>query len=271
MQIHVQRYGEPVGPPFSFEEARTYLRDGYLVSEDWAWCEGLTQWLPLQEVIDLLERRLRLLSAPFTLPAPMSPQDLAEFSLQFAVESDQFFPGYLQVLEQEQMAEPELDFGQVWLELLALRIFAVDHALQAHLKSDSHPLLQLFRSGLRRLEIDGCPDFEELISSRALIYGNEVSARHPNGLAANIGEAFAALCGAENSMRLVLMGSTWFNQVYGRMAQWLDQTSASLSASMPADSSVMGENLTITSTATTFSSATVSTTTAPPSADDPES
>jgi hypothetical protein len=66
MQIHISRNDEQFGP-YSREEVASYLEDGSLVPNDFAWHEDLTDWKPLSEVVQV--------------PAPAPVQDVPSSDL----------------------------------------------------------------------------------------------------------------------------------------------------------------------------------------------
>ena len=51
MQIHIHRDGQQYGP-YSVEEAREHLETGALLPDDIAWHAGITEWLPLSQVLE---------------------------------------------------------------------------------------------------------------------------------------------------------------------------------------------------------------------------
>lgn len=56
-EIYVSRGGVTIGPPCSPFEARQKLSDRTLSPRDLAWCQGLTDWVPLSDAIDFAEGR----------------------------------------------------------------------------------------------------------------------------------------------------------------------------------------------------------------------
>ena len=49
MKIHIDRNGERFGP-YSIEEINAYLANGTLLPSDLAWKDGMTNWLPVQQI-----------------------------------------------------------------------------------------------------------------------------------------------------------------------------------------------------------------------------
>ena len=49
MKIHIDRNGERFGP-YSIEEINAYLANGTLLPSDLAWKDGMTTWLPVQQI-----------------------------------------------------------------------------------------------------------------------------------------------------------------------------------------------------------------------------
>ena len=49
MKIHIDRNGERFGP-YSIEEINAYLAAGTLLPSDLAWKDGMTDWLPVQQI-----------------------------------------------------------------------------------------------------------------------------------------------------------------------------------------------------------------------------
>lgn len=53
MKIYIQRGSEQFGP-YSREDATSYVNQGVLILNDWAWREGLGEWRPLQELLSAI-------------------------------------------------------------------------------------------------------------------------------------------------------------------------------------------------------------------------
>ena len=49
MQIHVNRNGQQFGP-YTFEELASFLQQGSISRDDWAWHEGLANWVQISQL-----------------------------------------------------------------------------------------------------------------------------------------------------------------------------------------------------------------------------
>jgi Zn-dependent protease len=49
MALYINKNGEQLGP-YSLEEAQRLLRSGTLTETDWAWCDGLPDWVALRQI-----------------------------------------------------------------------------------------------------------------------------------------------------------------------------------------------------------------------------
>jgi hypothetical protein len=49
MTLFITKNGQKLGP-YSFDEAQALVANGTLLSSDWAWYEGLPNWVPLDQV-----------------------------------------------------------------------------------------------------------------------------------------------------------------------------------------------------------------------------
>lgn len=76
MQIHIHRDGQQYGP-YSPEDITKHLRDGTLRSNDLAWYEGCSDWIPLSNVPGVTTPS-RL---PATPPPPITTRPPSEFAL----------------------------------------------------------------------------------------------------------------------------------------------------------------------------------------------
>jgi len=81
--IFISRGGVPPGDPLPLEEAKRSVKDGQLRLDQLAWCRGLPDWQPLQQVIKYVEKKtsthLRVQDVPLTLnraPATQEPVKL---------------------------------------------------------------------------------------------------------------------------------------------------------------------------------------------------
>ena len=75
MQIYVARAEQKLGP-YTLDEVRSKLASGELSESDLAWHEGLTNWLPLQQVLASFSIGP---AAPPLLPAKRSGLAMASF------------------------------------------------------------------------------------------------------------------------------------------------------------------------------------------------
>lgn len=82
--IFISRGGVPPGPPLPLDEAKRSIADGQLRQDQLAWCRGLADWKPLNEVINYVEKktsaRLPIQGVDFpnkTAAAPLKPVILA--------------------------------------------------------------------------------------------------------------------------------------------------------------------------------------------------
>lgn len=224
MEIYIQREGLQLGPPYSVEEAKTFLADGLLMPDDMAWYEGMNEWAPLSNVLPVVESPAQAFPPP-TIPAEhVSAAELAASCFDLAIGFQESYAGLLQELQHADLDGQVVNFGQVWIELICLGIFAVEYGLEDTLKTGPRDaVLNAYHGQLKRLQIDGVNNVYELISNRFMIYENSVNARHPHGIAWNVGETFAIFCGAELSTRLVMIGSTLFNQIVGYIHRWIHE------------------------------------------------
>ena len=226
-EIYIQRHGEQLGPPYSVEEAKSYLADGLLHPDDMAWCEGMAEWAPLANVLPVAESQLVTEAPPPGLlqpPPKVTTSELGASCFDLAVGFQESYTRLIQELPRVDNEGQNLNYGQVWIELICLGIFAVQHAVQETLKTGpKDAMLDAYHNHLKQLRIDGVPDVFELMSKRFMIYENSVHARHPHGIAWNVGETFAIFCGAELSTRLVMTGSTLFNDIFGYVVRWIDE------------------------------------------------
>ena len=51
MEIIVKRGEEQFGP-FSPDQLKEHLKDGTVMPEDWAWHDGLADWVPAQTLVE---------------------------------------------------------------------------------------------------------------------------------------------------------------------------------------------------------------------------
>lgn len=70
-QITISRDGQHYGP-YSMEDLTGHLESGSIVPDDLAWMEGMEEWRPLREIVDIEGQS----SAPPSIPLPTSPSSL---------------------------------------------------------------------------------------------------------------------------------------------------------------------------------------------------
>ena len=226
MEIFIQREGLQLGPPYTLDEAKTFLADGLLLPDDMAWCEGMREWAPLSNVLPVVEKTppFQILPPPSVPTERVTATELAASCFDLAIGFQESYASLLQELQHADLDGQVVNFGQVWIELICLGIFAVEYGLEDTLKTGPRDaVINAYHAHLKRLQIDGVSNVYELVSSRFMIYENSVNARHPHGIAWNVGETFAVFCGAELSTRLVMIGSTLFNQIVGYIHRWVHE------------------------------------------------
>jgi hypothetical protein len=228
MEIYIQREGLQLGPPYSVEEAKSFLADGLLLPDDMAWMEGMADWAPLSNVLPLADRSVDQ-PIPLTgeVPAVVNAEELASSCFELAIGFQESYTSLLQELQHADIDGQVVDFGQLWIELICLGIFAVEYGLERTLQPGSREaVLNAYHARLKTLQIEGVSNVFELISNRFLIYENAVNSRAINGISWNIGETFAIFCGAELSTRLIVIGSTLFDQIVNYVQQWIGEIGA---------------------------------------------
>ncbi len=68
MEIHIQKNGQQIGP-YALVQVNGYLAQGFLTSADFAWHEGLPQWVPLNEIAGVvLTEGVTSVPPPFNQP-----------------------------------------------------------------------------------------------------------------------------------------------------------------------------------------------------------
>jgi hypothetical protein len=67
MNIHITKNGQQLGP-YTLAEARQLVASGTLQAADWAWYEGIADWIPLQQVPGFAAP-----AVPGSLPASVPP------------------------------------------------------------------------------------------------------------------------------------------------------------------------------------------------------
>ena len=219
-KIYVARENEEDYRLFSARTARGYLRTGLIQETDLAWCEGMTNWQPLARVLERVEGSA-LKTAPVTTLTPLpasskvSASKLAETCFQLALS---FQDAYTKVIRELQLSkledEEELDYGQIWVELVYLGCVVVDHAIEASLNDETQELvLKLYRSHLYRVKIEGIHSFRP-IKTRLLLYGQETHSSRSEAANEHVGQKFAHFCGSKYNRRLIKIGATLFHNVY---------------------------------------------------------
>ena len=66
MQVHIDRDGERYGP-YSIEEINAYLANGTLLPTDLAWQDGMTDWLPIDQVIGVVIPGIKAQSSEYSV------------------------------------------------------------------------------------------------------------------------------------------------------------------------------------------------------------
>jgi hypothetical protein len=67
MTLFVTKNGKQLGP-YSLEQVQNLVADGTLVASDWAWYEGLTEWVPISQIPGFV-----LPITTFGVPPPSTP------------------------------------------------------------------------------------------------------------------------------------------------------------------------------------------------------
>lgn len=216
-KIYVARENEEDYRLFSPRTARGHIRTGLIRETDLAWCEGMNQWAPLIRVLERFEEKP---SSPATVQPPPHPtakvssSKIAEICFQMALSFQETYTREILDLQAAERDNEELNFGQIWVELIYLGCVVVDHAIEASLSEDTREfVLKLYRSHLYRVKIEGVHSFRP-IKTRLLVYGKEAHQSHTSSTDELVGQMFAQFCGAKNHRKLVKIGSTLFHSVY---------------------------------------------------------
>lgn len=227
MEIFIQRGGLQLGPPYSVEEARTYLADGLLQPDDLAWIEGMKEWVPLSNVLTQHGSKATHAMPPSLLKPAQPKVGARELGLACFDLAMGFQESYTSLIHDLQNSDTEgqvLNFGQIWIELICLGIFTVEYAMRDTMKAGPvEAVIDAYNGQVRRLSLDEVPNFFEVVSNRYPIYESAIHARHPHGIAWNVGETFAIFCGNELSTRLVMTGSMLFDKIYQYVHQWVHE------------------------------------------------
>lgn len=220
-KIYVSRENEEDYRLFSPRTARGYLKTGLIQENDMAWCEGMTSWAPLIRVLETLESTTPGLtqSAPASTELPKPPSKipaakLAETCFQLALSFQDAYTKVIRDLQATESKEEELDYGQIWVELVYLGCVVVDHAIEASLDEEAREfVLKLYRSHLYRVKIEGIHSFRP-IKTRLLVYSQEAHNIRSTISDELVGQKFAHFCGSKNNKKLIAIGSNLFHNVF---------------------------------------------------------
>jgi hypothetical protein len=227
-KIYVARENEEDYRLFSAQTARGYLRTGLIQENDLAWCEGMTDWQPLVRVLETVERTSTRKTPSLTTITPLpgsskvSVTKLAETCFQLALSFQDAYTNVIRDLQaSKDEADEELDYGQVWVELVYLGCVVVDHAIEASLNEETREvILKLYRSHLYRVKIEGIHSFRP-IKTRLLLYGQEAHTSRSDVSNERIGQKFAHFCGSKYNRKLIKIGATLFHNVYDHVTDRL--------------------------------------------------
>lgn len=211
---------------FSVKTLRGSLQNGLLQKNDLAWCEGMSEWEPLSKVLETIEKNC---PSPVKtgngngngkhpqVPAPK----LAESCFQLAMSFQDSCTKIVRELQAVDNEEDELNYGQIWIELVYLGFFAVDQAIQETLEQESKDAVTgFYRSRLYQLKVDGINSFC-LIKTRLRTYAQEAQASRLKLVDSQIGVKFADFCGNKENKRLIEIGGSLFRNVYQQAARAL--------------------------------------------------
>jgi uncharacterized RDD family membrane protein YckC len=84
MEIHVSSDGQQHGP-FPLEQVWQLVNEGQFTTDDLGWCEGMTDWAPLEQIIEMADLDAPAPAIPSKAPPPDAPPaftlaDLTPFS-----------------------------------------------------------------------------------------------------------------------------------------------------------------------------------------------
>lgn len=216
-KIYVARENEEDYRLFSPRTARGHIRTGLIRETDMAWCEGMTQWAPLVRVLERFEEKSPAPASVQSPPRPsakISSSKLAEICFQMALGFQETYTREILDLQAAERDNEDLNFGQIWVELIYLGCVVVDHAIEASLDEEMREfVLKLYRSHLYRVKIEGVHSFRP-IKTRLLVYGKEAHQSHTKASDELVGQMFAQFCGCKNHRKLIKIGSTLFHSVY---------------------------------------------------------
>ena len=66
MQFYIYKYGKTYGP-YSEESIKKYLHSGKVAEDDWAWTQGLKEWVRLSDLVDIGEGQEQTVIEPYEL------------------------------------------------------------------------------------------------------------------------------------------------------------------------------------------------------------
>jgi hypothetical protein len=230
-KIYVSRENEEEYRLFSARTARGYLKTGLIQENDMAWCEGMNSWAPLIRVLESLEAKTPATTTQSAATATEPPKPptkipaakVAEICFQLALSFQDSYTKVIRDLQTTATKEEEIDYGQVWVELVYLGCVVVDHAIEASLDEDTREfVLKLYRSHLYRVKIEGIHSFRP-IKTRLLVYGQEAHNMRSKMSDEAVGQKFAHFCGGKNSKKLISIGSTLFHTIYDHVSAKLGE------------------------------------------------
>jgi hypothetical protein len=76
--IFLSRGGMPPGPPISLTDAKRSVTQGVLRRDQLAWCRGMQDWKPLEEVIDYVEKKTASLLPAIGAQTTTAPEQSVE-------------------------------------------------------------------------------------------------------------------------------------------------------------------------------------------------
>lgn len=253
-RIYVAKDNEPDYRLFSVTTARGSLQNGVIRETDLAWCEGMSKWAPVLEVLKFVESLNGLhrsngsngangsngvqkntngngngngiaavadSGSHFAQPVehrttePRTPvAKIAEATFQLALSYLEAYTNSIQDLQRATPGEEEVDFGQIWVELVYLGCCVVDQALQDKLEEEMRGVaVNLFRSHLYRVKVEGLHSFRPL-KDRLLVYAQEAKTTRLEPTDARIGKKFAIFCSRKDDHRVNKLGSTYYYRIY---------------------------------------------------------
>ena len=88
MNVYVRRDGQQYGP-YSIEDARAHLASGSLLPTDHAFFEGMTDWAPLEQVLDSAAHQIPATTTTARPAFPSAKPSRAKKKKKFQVEKEQ--------------------------------------------------------------------------------------------------------------------------------------------------------------------------------------